>query len=573
MQKLRILLGVVTTLATVSACNNPPAPANDAATTPDGGQSMLDSGHSTVDTGVPVDGGRPMGDASLNGAGTCTTPINLNTAGTALTTGTGRTIASNNSAAPTGALSGVSAGSCAVDGMGAPTATNEVVFSYTVQTGGHIVASTNDPASDATLDTIVWVLDACTGSAGELACNDDDGSAMTYLSTAASATTVTAGTTVFIVVAGYMNPTRPSTGAFRLNVSEQTDHAAGAACDTANSPFCVTAYSCQPDAATGTAGHCLADGALNGACRITGTACDTGLQCTETMPTADAPGVCQVPIATGGVCDADHLLCITGSTCLADQGSTTMGHCLADGSAFGACRLTGAHCDTGLTCSEATPMATNPGTCQTPIATGDVCTLDHHFLCVTSSTCLADQGSTTMGHCLADGSAFGACRLTGMICDTGLTCSEVAPTATTAGTCQMPIAAGGACTTDYHFVCVAGQSCQSDDGVMPAGHCLADGVVFGACRLTGTACDAALTCSNPTPTVANPGTCQMVVASGGVCSARDFLCVADNTCIPDAGSDTMGHCLVDGSMGGACRAADPACDGALVCDDITGLCG
>ncbi len=413
MQKIRIAVGVITALAALSACNNPPAnPGNDA------GAVGTDSGHtdSATDTG-PSDGG--------SSGGTCATPINLNTAGTAPASGTGRTLASSNATAPMAPMTGLANGTCADDGMGASTAVNEVVFQYTMQSGGYLVASTDDPATLATLDTIVWILDGCTAGATELACNDDvDLNAGNVFSTAMSMATVSAGTTVFIVVAGYNMPAMGGTshGAFTLNVRELQPHAAGAACDATNM-FCVDGYTCVYPTATATSGTCNANGTEYAPCNTSAPFCTgTTLVCSVAAPTAGTNGTCQTPIASAQPCTPGfHDVCVANNTCEIDAGSMTDGHCLVDGSDNGACRITGTPCDGTLACSNMTPVAGDTGVCQVPIASGGVCTLDH-FVCVTGNTCIPDMGSTTMGHCLADGAMGGACRSATPMCDGTLTC-------------------------------------------------------------------------------------------------------------------------------------------------------
>lgn len=497
MPKIPSFVHVVLALAVVTACSNPaPAPGTDSgAMTADTGGGGTDTGP-RADTGPGRDGG-PGVDTAVDAAGStsCTAPIDLNAMGTALATGTGRTIASSNVSAAAGPLAEV-ASACADDGMGGSVATNEVVFRYTVETGGHLVASTDDPASSPDLDTIVWILDACAASATELACNDDGPNNL--LSVAMADATVTAGTTVFIVVAGYAGAD-VSTGSFTLSVTELQPHAANEACDATNF-YCVDGYTCLRDGPGATTGHCRQDGGDNGLCRVTAPFCDTGLECSEDAPTVDNTGVCQVPIASG-----------------------------------------------------------------------DVCT-DIHYVCVAGSTCQMDEGSTTMGHCLADGAEFGACRTTGMACDTGLACSAAMPTAGATGTCQTPIVGAGACT-QRHSVCVTGFSCQLDQGSETAGHCLADGAEYGLCHLTAPLCETGLTCTSATPMAGDGETCQMPIASGAACTAWHYLCVTGSHCIPDAGSSTMGHCLLDGAMGAACRETPPECDGTLTCDPFSGTCG
>lgn len=473
MQKIRILLGVVTTLAALSACNSNPPAGNDS------GMSTADTGG--TDTGSTVDTGASTG-------GTCTAPININTMGMALATGTGRTIASTNATAAMAPPTGLAQGSCATDFGGNPTGVNEVVFQYTMQSGGYLRASTDNPATTAMLDTIVWILDGCTAAANELGCADDVD--MTTLTSVADSTApIASGTTVFIVVAGY-DGADVSTGAFTLSVTEIMPHAAGEACDAVN-PFCADPTTCVV-APGATSGHCNANGTEYAPCNLAAPLCDTGLQCSEAAPTADMNGTCQTPIVSGGVCTADHIVCVANNTCVADPGSTTMGHCLVDGSDNGICRLTSPFCDTGLQCSETAPAADQPGVCQVPIAGGAACTTTH-FVCVTGFSCQMDDGSMTDGHCLADGAEYGACRLTGMACDTGLTCSETAPTAAANGTCQMPIASGGVCTP-RHFLCVTGVSCIADAGSTTMGHCITDGAMGGACRPTMPECDGTLMC-------------------------------------------------------------------------------
>jgi hypothetical protein len=216
------------------------------------------------------------------------------------------------------------------------------------------------------------------------------------------------------------------------------------------------------------------------------------------------------------------------------------------------------------------PTTGDTGQCQMPIATGGVCTTTHYLCESPMASCQLDEGSDTMGRCLADGAEYGRCRTTGMACDTGLQCSVAMPAADARGTCQMPIAGGGVCT-ERHSVCVDGFSCQLDDMSETLAHCVADGADLGECRLTMPYCDGALVCSVDMPSADAIGNCLTPIASGGVCSAWRYLCVDGSSCIADEGRRTMGRCLVDGTMGAACRDMAPECDAGLECD-FFGLC-
>lgn len=463
-----------------AGCNNPPA---------NGDTGTGSDTPSTTDTGPGVDTG-PVATG-----GTCAMPIDIDTDGTALTMGTGRRITASNASAPAGVMTGLLNGSCA--GTAADSnATNEIVLHYTMQSNAYLSVTTEDAATAMDMDTIVWVLDACTATATEIACNDDAGAGLT--STALSGAMVPMGTELFIVVAGY----------------------AGA------------------DVATG----------------------DIGVVVTELTPHA-----------AGEACDATNFFCVDGHTCIVDEGSMTTGHCLADGSDRGLCRVTAPFCDTGLGCTNPMPTADDTGQCQMPIATGDACTTSHYLCESPMASCQLDEGSDTMGHCLADGTEYGRCRLTGMACDTGLACSEAMPTADATGTCQAPIAGGDPCT-ERHSVCVDGFSCQLDDMSDTVSHCIADGADLGLCRLTMPYCDGALVCSVDMPAADDNGNCLTPIAAGEVCSAWRYLCVDGSHCIADDGSDTMGHCLVDGTDGAACRETAPECDTGLTCDPFFGLC-
>ena len=489
MKKTSSWLCVAAALTAVAGCNNTPA-GNDA-----GMMSMNDTGMGGgTDTGPQADTGVRTDTGMTSSGGTCAVPIDIDADGTPLAMGTGRRITGSNASAPAGVMAGLLNAECATGSDGS-NATNEVVFSYTMQSNAYLSVTTADSATTMGMDTIVWVLDGCSATAAELACNDDAGGELT--SRALSSAMIPMGTEVFIVVAGY-DGADVATGTFGLVVSELAPHAAGEACD------------------------------------------------------------------------ADNFYCVAGHTCIVDEGSTDTGHCLADGADRGLCRTTAPFCDSGLGCTNPMPTADDTGQCQMPIATGAACTTSHYLCESPMASCQLDEGSDTMGHCLADGAEFGRCRTTGTACDGALVCSNAMPTADDTGTCQMPIAGGGLCT-QRHSVCVDGFSCQADDMSETMAHCVADGADLGECRLTMPYCDGALVCSVDMPTADDNGNCLTPIASGEVCSAWRYLCVDGSSCIADEGSTTMGHCLLDGTAGAACRATAPECDSGLECD-FFGLC-
>ena len=405
MKKFKTLLCVVTMLLGMSACGG-----DSTSLTIDGGLDRTPDGSMTNQT---PDGGSTA-DAQVPGS--CDISANLNTEGTPLSTGTGRTFHGDNSSASAEPRTDITSGSCVLFGDDV-ISSYELIFSYTAQTDGYIVASTDDPATDPTLDTMMWILDGCSTTAMELGCDDDvDYSGGNTRSTVATARQVTAGTTVFIVVGGFAAADGETTshGAFTLNVLELAPHGADEACDE-NNPFCVDGHTCVESAEGST---CVRNGTNNAPCNDSEPFCDTGLACSNDE---GEPGFCQVPIATGEVCSIEHFVCVEGSACITDPGSEVMGHCNANGANNGLCRTTGEACDDGLRCSN--PEPGGRGFCQVPIATGEVCT-NNHFVCVEGSTCVPDDDEAETFHCLVDGSENGACRLSGSPCDAELTCED-----------------------------------------------------------------------------------------------------------------------------------------------------
>ncbi|TAK26585.1 MAG: hypothetical protein EPO40_21070 [Myxococcaceae bacterium] len=182
-------------------------------------------------------------------------------AGTPGSDGTIR-ISSHNHAAPAaglGDLGLLGAGDCLGQTSGGAGAVGyPMVFRYTMHSTAALVASTDNPGTDGTFNSVVAVLPTCTAAARPLACNDDVASDGTTnrRSTARSAVALPAGQVVYVVVEGW-GPTAidASTGAFELSIREQRPIAVGGACRAGE--LCVTGATCVGATPTA-AGTCVA---------------------------------------------------------------------------------------------------------------------------------------------------------------------------------------------------------------------------------------------------------------------------------------------------------------------------
>jgi hypothetical protein len=145
-------------------------------------------------------------------------------------------------------------------------------------------------------------------------------------------------------------------------------------------------------------GVCLSPGTEGGPCNLAGSACQTGLSCTN----ASSPmyGRCVRTAPAGQACDllAHRARCATGTTCVRQGTSGTDAVCLTTGTAPGtACRTAGAACDAGMTC---VPLAGGGGVCQRDALAGGAC--DPRFgtvRCAAGQVCLATAQDT--GACSA----------------------------------------------------------------------------------------------------------------------------------------------------------------------------
>ena len=417
--------------ATDTGSNMDTGPAGDTGPRTDTG-SVVD--RPAVDAGPPYD---PCSAASV---------VDLNAMGT-LAGNVTRITRNNNSVGAMAPLRGP----CGSPG-------HEVVFRYVPRANVRLRISTDNMGTDMLFDTVVWAQTMCASAVGDggvsaLGCSDDNGTApRTRASAFTTAAPATMGTPIFIVVAGYTPPAGMGfvpQGNFELTVTEIASVAVGGMCDpTGATNVCAMGSVCF--AATGAMmGTCVADGALNGACRAMGMACDGALVCSGSATSSTSR--CRTAVAAGAACDPMRVMnvCATGSNCVTRNGAST---CVAPGSAGGTCRMTEPRCDGMLSCSPA-------GVCRTIIAVDGACeTSNATTVCAAGGTCVGAMPGAAMGTCRGAGTAAGtACRDAAPRCDTGLDCSIM----TGAGVCRRTIASGAACVPASNAeLCAMGTACR-----------------------------------------------------------------------------------------------------------------
>jgi hypothetical protein len=385
---------------------------------------------------------------------------------------------------------------------------NTRVYRYTMRGAGRLQVSTVNDATDPMLDTVIAVLPTCSVSAVALACNDDVARGM--VRSTVNTGNLMMGQTVFIVLGTYgAMGGGDQKGPFEMTVRETTPGAAAGPCRTA-APFC-----------------------------------DMGLQCSVAAPTTAAPGTCVRPVAVGMPCTAMDT-CITGSACIANPGSTTMGTCRADGSAGGRCRVGApmgtSTCDMGLACTSRAPTAMATGLCRTSVAADAECDPTQVMnACAAGTSCRPSPTAMNIGRsvCVTDGGRGGLCRTDSPRCDAMLECSSA-----TAPTCRAAAMAGAACdVTNTATFCPTGSSC-APNAMLNGGTCAAAGTAAGApCRDAadgGMRCDAMLTCSAAT----GAGFCQRSVAAGMPCDLRfnSTTCAMGGICSAAASGAATGTC-------------------------------
>jgi hypothetical protein len=427
-----------------------------------------------------------------------------------------------------------------------------VVLRYVPRTSGQLVVSLANPGTPPALDTVAWSLDHCMAAgATTLACNDNDAVTGHDLASVLTVPQATANVPIYVVVAGNTGLRPPSrgawdvTGPFEITVTEMpVVDALGASCDPTR-----LANICSPDAACttlpqtlldgGTSGPtCIAGGSLGGACRTSGTQCNSGLACEPNS------GTCLTAAPLGAPCFDGKHACEAPNECVGQTGFA----CAAPGSLNASCKATGVPCDSGLVCAGGKTV-TDPASACLPTgetaASGASCS---GLRCTTGNSCVASGESEI---CTPDGSSEAACLTTTPACDAGLVCDTIA------GICRTQMAVGGDCSDTQATICAPGSLCLA---VSPDAAtvlvCVTDGGLNAGCRSTAPPCDAGLACGGTT--------CLPAATLGMPCDLRGqtTACVAGTTCVQ---SGTAATCIVDGASGAGCSVLAPACAPGLIC--------
>jgi hypothetical protein len=451
------------------------------------------------------------------------------------------------------------------------------VFSYTATADAVLRISTSNAGTTAGFDTTLLVYSApCPATAtlqnrALLGCNDDDlafdGDNRRTTSSVVSATKVMRGQTVYIGVGGFVpvmgaRNADGERGTFELSVQELPVVAAGMPCDTRRlTNACDTGATCVGDTFTSPTGRCRAAGTAAGAeCTMAGMCTGAGLSCnTET-------GFCETSgVADGMPCNPFNQ-CGANSTCVSLQRGLTSGVCRANGSAVGARCGAMNVCAMGMTC--VTPAGATEGTCLRVAPAGGACST-YDSACPMGQDCVNPTVLGTNGTCSALGSVAGSDCNMGACSGAGLTCTM----RDTASVCTGTRMTGQSC--GVFDECAGGGTCYlTEPNNRTQGTCFAAGTRGGACRPSGTACDAGLTCSD-TATPAN-GRCVAAAMSGGACDLTAD-CPDNTMCVRTSptGMPFAGTCRAFGTTGARCRSTGMKCDAGLTCSSnftADGIC-
>lgn len=310
-------IGFVAALAALTACSQPPTPpdafgvdgalfdvqARDVPTREEGiDAEVADAADAATDAVTTRDAGVDAA-TDANVVNPCDSVVDLNMVGTV--TGATTTYSGSNTAAPAaGSIPGV----CVFD------VASEVVFRFTTSTESHLRVSTTNPGTPQAFDSVAWMIDRCSPSNTALGCSDDSapGDRRSLFTTA---NLLPAGSTVFIVVAGY-SPPRPSyhvVDQFELSVTEIEEVSLGGSCDLGGVANVCEAHShCLGDASSAT---CVRDGTRGGRCNAAPPGCDPGLGCNGDRLSATTRCVTELP--RGAHCDPTMQtnVCVAGTIC------------------------------------------------------------------------------------------------------------------------------------------------------------------------------------------------------------------------------------------------------------------
>jgi hypothetical protein len=203
----------------------------------------------------------------------------------------------------------------AIPGACIPNVGYEIALAYMASTTSYLRVSTVNSGTPTTFDTVVWIIDTCDPSGASLGC-DNDASSVERRSTFVTPQRVTAGTLVYIILAGYV-PERAglhASGSYEITVTEVPEIAMGTPCDPSSmTNVCIAGTHCIADTPPAT---CVADGTLGGQCAPPDPGCMSGLGCNNDILSPMARCVPQVP--RGHACDLTMRtnVCATGAFCV-----------------------------------------------------------------------------------------------------------------------------------------------------------------------------------------------------------------------------------------------------------------
>jgi len=225
----------------------------------------------------------------------------------------------------------------------------------------------------------------------------------------------------------------------------------------------------------------------------------------------------EINVPVDGACDPGISVCARGSMCVTNGATST---CVADGASGGACRRGPLGCDAGLGCSSAL-------VCRPAVGPGDACDpMRVTNVCASGSSCATNDVRFT---CVADGANGGTCRATAPACDMDLGCTR-------ARVCRPTVPNGATCDpTGTTNICAIGSNCVVSGATNV---CVPDGFSGGRCRVSASACDTGLTCSELPENIG--ARCRTSVGPGEPCDPTVTMnaCVSPTSCVTTGASST-----------------------------------